>query len=149
MLDLSVIKEIVNEYTKDHTEFSLYDVSWVKDFGYNILQILVDKKSGINSDELGVINEFISQKLDKYESDLPQNYMLEVSSPGAEKPLRNVDEVIEAVGEKIHVRTDKEEYEGKLLSFVDNILLISINVKGRIKKVSVDYSCVLEIRLAV
>ena len=149
MLDLSVIKEIVNEYTKDYTEFSLYDVSWVKDFGYNILQILVDKKGGINSDELGVINEFISQRLDKYESDLPQNYMLEVSSPGAEKPLRNVDEVIEAVGEKIHVRTDKEEYEGKLLSFVDNILLISINVKGRIKKVSVDYSSVLEIRLAV
>lgn len=75
--------------------------------------------------------------------------MLEVSSPGAEKPLRSEEEVLENVGNKIHVTLEKQEYEGKLLSFVDGVLELSINVKGRIKKVKVPYCDAKEIRLAV
>ncbi len=149
MFDLNIVRDIAGEFIKQHEDFKLYDVLWVNEFGYQILQVLLDKKGGINSDDLAIANDYISIRLDKYESELPTNYMLEVSSPGAEKPLRNAEEVLESVGEKIFARTDKEAFEGKLISFEGDELTIQINVKGRIKKVKVLYSLVKEIRLSV
>ncbi len=149
MFDLNIVRDIAGEFIKQHEDFKLYDVLWVNEFGYQILQVLLDKKGGINSDDLAIANDYISTNLDKYESELPTNYMLEVSSPGAEKPLRNAEEVLESVGEKIFARTDKEAFEGKLISFEGDELTIQINVKGRIKKVKVLYSLVKEIRLSV
>ena len=149
MFDLNIVRDIVNSFIEENNDYKLFDVKWVNEFGYQILQVLLDKKGGINSDELGIANDYISTRLDKYESELPQNYMLEVSSPGAEKPLRNKEEVLENVGEKIFARTEHEAYEGILLSFEGDELEIKINVKGRIKKVKVKYSSILEIRLSV
>lgn len=149
MLDLHIVEDLVNEFLKDHEELSLYSVEWANEFGYKILRVAVDKIGGINSDELAIVNDFLSEKLDSYEKELPQNYMLEVCSPGAEKPLRNEQEVLNSVGEKVNAKTDKDEFEGKLLSFEEGILTIQINVKGRIKKVQVPYETIKEIRLAV
>ncbi len=149
MLDLEIVRDIVNSFIDENNDYKLYNISWVNEFGYQILQILLDKKGGINSDELGIANDYISERLDKYESDLPTNYMLEVSSPGAEKPLRNEEDVFESIGQKIYAKTEKEAYEGILLSFEGDELEIKINVKGRIKKVKVLYSLVKEIRLSV
>ncbi len=149
MLDLNVVRDIVNSFIESNSEYELFDIKWVNEFGYQILQVLLDKNGGINSDELGIANDYISAQLDNYESELPQNYMLEVSSPGAEKPLRNKEEVLESIGQKIFARTDKEAFEGILLSFEGDELEIKINVKGRIKKVKVNYLDVSEIRLSV
>lgn len=149
MFDLNIVRDIVNFFIEENNNYTLFDVKWVNEFGYQILQVLLDKKGGINSDELGIANDYISTHLDKYESELPQNYMLEVSSPGAEKPLRNEEEVLENVGKKIFARTEHEAYEGILLSFEGDELEIKINVKGRIKKIKVKYSSILEIRLSV
>ncbi len=148
MLDLKIVEELVMPII-DENNFSLYSIEWANEFGYKILRVCVDKIGGINSDELGIVNDYLSEKLDKYEKELPDNYMLEVSSPGAEKPLRSEEEVLASVGEKIHVTLEKAEYEGKLVSFTEGVLLLSINVKGRIKKVSVPYCDVKEVRLAV
>lgn len=149
MLDLHIVEDLVNEFLKDHEELSLYSVEWANEFGYKILRVAMDKVGGINSDELGIVNDYLSEKLDAYEKELPDNYMLEVCSPGAEKPLRSEQEVLNSVGEKINVKTDKDEFEGKLLSFEEGILVIQINVKGRIKKVQVPYESIKEVRLAV
>ncbi len=148
MLDLKIVEELVMPVINENN-FSLYSIEWANEFGYKILRVCVDKTGGINSDDLGIVNDYLSEKLDQYERELPDNYMLEVSSPGAEKPLRSEAEVEENVGNKIHVTLEKQEYEGKLLSFVDGVLELSINVKGRIKKVKVPYCDAKEIRLAV
>lgn len=149
MLDLHIVEDLVNEFLKDHEKLSLFSVEWANEFGYKILRVAMDKVGGINSDELGIVNDYLSEKLDAYEKELPDNYMLEVCSPGAEKPLRSEQEVLNSVGEKINVKTDKDEFEGKLLSFEEGILVIQINVKGRIKKVQVPYESIKEVRLAV
>jgi ribosome maturation factor RimP len=148
MLDLKVVEELVKPFI-DENNFSLYSIEWANEFGYKILRVCVDKTGGINSDELGIVNEYLSEKLDKYEKELPENYMLEVSSPGAEKPLRNEEEVASSVGQKIHVTLESVEYEGKLLSFSEGIIELGINLKGRIKKIKVSYCDAKEIRLAV
>ena len=149
MLEISTVEELLAPYFEEHKEYSLYSIEWANEFGYKILRVACDKVGGINSDELGLINDYLSEKLDSYEKELPDNYMLEVCSPGAEKELRTKDEVISSVGQKVNVTIPEMVYEGKLVSFENDILTISINVKGRIKKVEVPYENVKVIRLAV
>jgi ribosome maturation factor RimP len=149
MLDLKIVEELVKPCLEENN-FELYNLEWANEFGYKILRVSIDTKGGINSDQLGIVNDYLSEKLDQYEAELPDNYMLEVCSPGAEKPLKTLDEVKEAVGEKIHVTMPDIEYEGKLLEVSeDETSLLQINVKGRLKKVSVLYNLAKEVRLAV
>ena len=149
MLDLKIVEELVKPCLEENS-FELYNLEWANEFGYKILRVSIDTKGGINSDQLGIVNDYLSEKLDQYEAELPDNYMLEVCSPGAEKPLKTLDEVKESVGKKIHVTMPDIEYEGKLLEVSeDDTLLLQINVKGRLKKVSVQYNLVKEVRLAV
>lgn len=146
-MDLKKVEEILLPYLEEHN-LSLYDIKWTKEYGYNVLQVLIDKDNGIDTDTLALCNEFLSIELDKIDSQETE-YMLEVSSPGAEKPLRNKDEVLKSIGKYIHVKLQNEEFDGELIDFDNEILTIKINVKGRIKNISVNYDDIKKIRLAV
>ena len=146
-MNIKIIEDILNPYLEENG-FKLYDVSFVKEAGMDILRVLVNKKGGINIDELAEINEYLSTKLDNI--DIPyEEYMLEVSSPGAEMPLRNPIEVLEHVGSYIHINTGDKIYEGTMLSFENNVVVIRVNLKGRFKNFEVPYEDIKNIRLAV
>lgn len=147
MLDTKIVEELVKPYLDEH-DLSLYEVLWVKEFGYQVLRVLVDKKGGIDVDTLALVNDYLSEKLDKYENELPE-YMLEVSSPGAEKTLRNKEEIMENIGNYVNIKTKDMTYEGTLLDYIDDTLYLEINVKGRMKKVSIVETEIKKIRLAV
>ena len=146
-MDLHIVSEILNSYLQEH-ELILYDVEFVKEFGYLILRVSIDKKGGIDVDELADVNEYLSERLDKYDEDMPE-YMLEVCSPGAEKPLRNLDEILEHVGSYIHIEVEGMIYEGTLEKVEDNNIFTRINAKGRFKTVAIPYDKIKNIRLAV
>lgn len=147
MVNVKEIENILNPYLEQNG-FKLYEIGFVREFGMNILRVLVSKKGGINIDELAMINEYLSEKLDNI--DIPYDeYMLEVSSPGAEMPLRSPEEVLEHVGSYININTGDNVYEGTMLSFVDNIVVIRVNFKGRFKNFEIPYENIKKIRLAV
>ena len=141
------IEEIVVPFL-DEQGFSLYGVELAKEFGYRILRVLVDKKGGITVDELELVNQYLSDKID--DLDVYQTeYMLEVSSPGAEKPLRNEEEINDAIGEYVNVKTKDMDQDGYLLKNSEDTLILEINMKGRIKEITVNKSEIKKIRLAV
>ena len=125
-----------------------YDVELVKEFGYLILRVTLDKKGGIDVDTLGLANEYLSERIDAYDSDMPE-YMLEVSSPGAEKKLRNDKEIQDAVGAYIHVEVEGMVYEGELVEALEDSVTLRINIKGRFKKINIKKEEIKLIRLAV
>ncbi len=130
-MDLAKVKELVNSLLPND-DYSLYDASFIKEHGETILQVLVDKKGGINIGELADINEALSLKLDTIDGDMGE-YLLEVSSPGAEKELRNLAEIKDAVNEYIHLETPTGIFEGHLLEVNDEELVVRVNLKGRFK----------------
>ena len=146
-METDKVVELVTPYLEDNN-LILYEVIWVKEFGFTVLRVSVDKKGGIDVDSLTEVNRYLSPLLDSIDESWP-DYMLEVCSPGAEKTLRNEDEVLESVGEFINVRLADMEYEGYLTEFKNDILDILIDVKGRKKHVKVEYCKVKKIRLAV
>ncbi len=89
---MSDITEVVENFVLPHLPepFVLHAVEWEKFGGDMVLRILVDKPGGITIDETGELSEVISPLLDTMQPDpFPkEGYMLEVSSPGAERPLK-------------------------------------------------------------
>lgn len=146
-MNLEKVKEVLMPYL-DSNNFKLYDIEYVRESGMNILRVLVSKKDGINIDELAEINNFLSLELDKLDG-FDFEYMLEVSSPGAEMPLRNQEEIEENVGKYVNINTGDKVYEGQLISFLDGTLVVRVNLKGRFKNFEIPYENIKKIRLAV
>ena len=146
-MDLKIVNQILDSYLKEKN-LILDNVELVKESGYLILRVIIDKENGIDIDELASVNEYLSERIDKYDSDMPE-YMLEVCSPGAEKLLKSISEVKANVGKYVHVEIINMIYEGVLESVNENKITLKINAKGRFKKVVLDYEDIKIIRLAV
>ncbi|MDD4595358.1 MAG: ribosome maturation factor RimP [Candidatus Izemoplasmatales bacterium] len=124
--------------------YELYDLEYVKEKQNNILRIYIDKPNGIDIDDCVTVSESLSMFLDNLDL-IPDEYMLEVSSPGAERSLRNQTEIIKNIGKYIHVETDELKHDGELMSFQDGI----IDLKVRNKVIKISYQDVAAIRLAI
>jgi len=146
-MDINICKEILEPFLKEH-DLIFYSVELVKEYGTTILRVILDKKDGADIELLAQANEYLSERIDKYDTDMPE-YMLEVSSRGAERTLDNEDEINEALGEYIHVELSNMVYEGVLNENNVDSILMTINIKGRFKKIPIKKEDIKLIRLAV
>ena len=75
---------------------TVFSVEEVKEDGLKILRVLVDGDHVIDVEEVTKIIEPLQEIVER-EDLIPDEYYLEVSSVGIEKPLRNLDEITAAV----------------------------------------------------
>ena len=143
-MNLDKVKQDVNEFVNEK-KLNLFEISYLKKD--NTLSIILDEK--LDMDGLEKVSNEISEFLDKYADDFDENYILDVSTVGVERPIRNEDELSKAVGEYIFVKTKEEEFYGDLKDFTDGIIHLEIKDKTRIKNVSIDYSKTKLVRYAV
>lgn len=133
--------------------YELVDVEYVKEGRNRVLRYMIDRDEGVDIDDCALISEAISNKLD--ESDpIVEEYVLEVTSPGAERPLRTKEAVAKAVGNYVHVRLyapidGVKEFEGDLVAFQDEMLSIEILDKTKKFTIEVPYEKIASIRLAI
>lgn len=146
-MDLSCVKKILDPYLNERG-LIYYDAELVKEFGFLILRVLVDKKGGIDIDTLAEVNEYLAERIEEYDQDMPE-YMLEVSSPGAEKKLRSIEEMTDSIGMYVHAEIEGMIYEGTLEEVNEDGVVIRYNAKGRFRKVALKHQEIKNIRLAV
>lgn len=144
----TVVEELIQSFL-DENGFELVDVEYVKEGGNWFLRVFVDKEGGIDIDDCGRISEVLSVKLDENDP-IKEAYFLEVSSPGAERPLKKSDDVHKAVGKYVVVTTYEpinklKEFEGTLLSFDGETVVVGIGKKQH----EIPYAKVASARLAI
>ncbi|GAA0395255.1 ribosome maturation factor RimP [Paenibacillus motobuensis] len=144
----AAVEQMVMPYLEENG-FELVDIEYVKEGSNWFLRVFVDKDGGIDIDDCGRISEYLSEKLDENDP-IPSAYFLEVSSPGAERPLKKADDIVKAVGKDVFVTTYEpvnglKEFEGRLLSFENDELIIEVGKQ----KHAVSYSKVASARLAI
>ncbi len=105
------------------------------------LSVLVQGLDGVGIDELTNLSRAVSALLDEHDP-IPGRYTLEVSSPGVERRLRNIDHFASAVGEQVHIRTFPGP-EGRrriagLLKFVDSDMITVEDPESGVCLVSFD-----------
>lgn len=105
------VKRIAESAAKKY-DCALFDVEYKKEGADYVLRVYIEKENpdeNISINDCENVSRYLSDLLD--ESDpIPNAYMLEVSSPGIDRPLRNKD--------------DYEKYKGRL---VDVSLFAKIN----------------------
>ncbi len=129
--------------------FELVDIEYVKEGGNWFLRIYVDKEGGIDIEECGRISEYLSARLDENDP-IPNAYFLEVSSPGAERPLKKPQDLYRAIGKHVFVTTYEpiggaKQFEGTLLSFDEQTLTVQTGKQ----QTGIPYDKVASARLAI
>ena len=72
----------------------------------NVLRVTIDRPGGVDLDLISQASKLVSTDLDGQDDDLiPGRYVLEVSSPGIERPLRTPAHFKRAVGTTVAVKT--------------------------------------------
>ena len=118
------------------------------------LRIYIEKNEGyLDMDTCVAVSELISDKLDETDP-IKDEYILEVSSPGIEKPLKTFEQVQKSVGEYVYAKFKNPkaglyEVEGYLKSVDNQELEFEYLVKNIKKKIVVNYDNIQFIRLAV
>ncbi|MCH1640529.1 ribosome maturation factor RimP [Paenibacillus timonensis] len=144
----ATVEQMVTPYLEENG-FELVDVEYVKEGSNWFLRVFVDKDGGIDIDDCGRISEYLSEKLDENDP-IPSAYFLEVSSPGAERPLKKAEDVSKAVGKDVFVTTYEpvdglKEFEGRLLSFDGDEMVVEVGKKRH----AIPYNKVASARLAI
>lgn len=98
------------EPTLNHMGFELYDLRQIGPGG-RTLQIVIDRAEGVTLDDCERVSQVAGPLLDYADLIADGRYTLEVSSPGAERPLRNRAEWDRSLGKRVNVRYHVGESE--------------------------------------
>lgn len=106
----------------------LVDVEFLKEAGNWYLRIYIDKDGGVSIDDCEAVSKRVGSILDEKDP-IEQSYILEVSSPGLDRPLKRDEDFIKFKGKDVEVRLykaidGKKVFEGKLEGIIDNKIVI-------------------------
>ncbi len=90
----------------EENQFELVDVEYVTEAGEWYLRAYIDKPGGVTVDDCEKVSRAFEARLD--EADLIADaYILEVSSPGLDRPLKKEKDYRRAMGKEIELHTYK------------------------------------------
>lgn len=139
----------------DQYYFELFDLEFTKEGQSWYLRVYIDKPGGITLEDCATVSDQLSEALDNIDPDpIPQAYFLEVSSPGAERPLKRERDYENALNEYINVSLyqaveGKKVYEGTLIDLTPDKLTLDYFDKTRHKQITIDRQKIAKARLAI
>jgi len=147
-----IVSQLVNPILEE-LRLELVDIEYVKEGKDWFLRIFIDKETGVDIEECGIVSERLSEKLDELDP-IEHNYFLEVSSPGAERPLKKHADFEKAIGKNVYLKTyepieGEKVFEGILTTFDGENVTLEIKVKTRKKTIQIPYEKIAKARLAV
>ena len=84
--------------------FELVDVEYVKEGGTWYLRGYIDKPGGITVDDCEAVSREFSDRLDEKDF-IEDSYIMEISSPGLDRPLKKEKDYQRSMGKLIEIRT--------------------------------------------
>jgi len=126
------ISELV-EPILDEMDVELVDIEYLSNHGRWIVRVYVDKEGGITVDDCAGVSREIDAIIE-IKDIIPHAYVLEVSSPGLNRPLKKEKDFQRAVGKKIKAKTSvplkgRRHFTGYLKDFQNDILYLELEDK--------------------
>lgn len=130
---LDKIKEIIDPILQEEGA-ELVDIIYRREAGRQVLRLLVDKEGGIALSDCVRLNETISQALDEGNV-ITESYVLEVDSPGVERPFKTKRDYERAKGRLVRVTLsepilEKKEHIGRLEEILEFSIKIDTEKRG-------------------
>ena len=83
-------------------------IELVSEAGVYVLRVFLEMPDGVDTGDCETVSRGLSSYLDDIEDMLPEHYMLEVSSPGAERPLFCPEDYRRFAGNTVNMRMRSE-----------------------------------------
>ncbi len=121
------VNQLIENYLEEHG-IELVDITYRRDRDGMVLRLLVDKPEGIKISECEELNNFLSEALDK-ENVINERHILEVSSPGLDRPMKTDRDFTRAMGKVLDVTTyepidGRKMHEGRLIGLEKEHIVI-------------------------
>ena len=148
---LSRIRELFQP-TLSYLGYELYDLALTGTGGHTTLRVRIDRPEGVTLDDCERVSKSLSALLDQADP-LPSRYDLEVSSPGAERPLLSLDDYRRFVGKRanVHYRVGESEQvaEGRLTAVSEQAIELQLGEGKHQRTVRINLPDILAARLAI
>ncbi|WP_298940947.1 ribosome maturation factor RimP [uncultured Psychromonas sp.] len=113
--------------------YELVGVEYVRAGKHSTLRVYIDQEEGILVDDCAAVSRQVSAIMD-VEDPITNEYTLEVSSPGMERPLFNAAQYAAFLGEEVKIQLrmpiqNRRRWKG-IISSVDGEI-ISVSVEGK------------------
>lgn len=107
--------------------------------GRSILRIFIDKEGGVTLEDCERLSRQVEAEMD-VEDIIPESYILEVSSPGLDRPLRKIEDYRKNIGKMVklstHVQINNRKFFIGRLSRVDEDIITLILENGEEFRIS-------------
>ncbi len=139
-MTLDEIRPIIEGKLK-FLRMELYDLKFVAAGRHSVLRVFIDKEGGVAIDDCENASRELSMLLD-VENFSATPYTLEVSSPGADRPLATQHDFVKVIGQYVRLElkgegTQRPVVVGKCVSCADNVLSVEGD-DGAEKKIPLD-----------
>ena len=114
--------------------YELVELEYGRQGGTGVLRFFIDKAGGgITLDDCTAASQLLSPLLDRFDL-ISERYLLEVSSPGIDRPIRKPEDFLRFVGEPIRLRSNtpvegRGQFKGVLTGFKDGLILMDCDGK--------------------
>lgn len=126
----ATVVELIQPVFED-SGLELVDVTFTKEGNDWYLRIFMDKSGGVGIEDCQSISKEIDQILDEKDP-IPQSYILEVSSPGIERPLKKLADYDRFSGSLANITTyapleGKKNFRGHLIGLRGSDVVLAVN----------------------
>ena len=149
---MSRITETVSNLARPIVEeegCSLWDVEYVREAGEWYLRVFIDREGGVSIDDCERISRRLDPLLDEADP-IPDSYVFEVGSAGAERELKRPRDFEQFMGSDVQVRLyqpvgGSKIYDGVLTGYDDGRVTVTV---GKTEH-SFDKAQIAQVRLRV
>jgi ribosome maturation factor RimP len=111
--------------------FELVDIEYVSQQGRWVLRLFIDKEGGVTIDDCASVSGELGDLID-VRNFIDHPYVLEVSSPGLDRPIRKEKDILKVIGKRIKVKMatpvkGRRNYTGSLRDFKEGMLHMDVD----------------------
>jgi ribosome maturation factor RimP len=123
-----------------HQGYELVEVEYLQQSGAWVLRLFIDREGGVSLDDCRKISQAVSPLLD-VAGFIDGRYVLEVSSPGFDRPVRKPADFERFAGERIRVVSlapvhGRTQFRGRLQGLCDGLVLVDCD--GTVHEIHVE-----------
>lgn len=141
------IKELATQVAEEHG-VEIFDIELLGT-GKILLRVIIDKEGGITLDDCEKFSKSLGALLD-IEDPIPGSYTLEISSPGLDRPLKNIRDFQISLGKLVRIiTTEKIENQNFFIGYISEINddYVKLIVHG--KEIKIPFEKISKARLEI
>jgi len=131
------LEKLVND-TAEALGYMVYEFSFFFKGKNTSVNVKIDSMTGISHDDCDIYSKELSLKLD--EAEIFANYILEVSSPGINRKIRNSEEFKRFTGAPVKVVFSRNGEKSFFKGFVLDVLEASVKLTDKKTEIEIPYT---------